>query len=183
MKIIVGITGASGSIYGISTMRLLSHMGIETHVVVTEAGEKVMDYECKITRSYMEKYCTWHNNNDLFSPIASGTYKCDAMVIVPCSMNTLGSIANGCGNSLLNRAAGVMLKEKRKLIIVPRETPLSTIHLQNMLRLSQAGAHILPASPGFYHMPKDLSDIVNFMVTKIMDLLEINCNLIDRWGE
>ncbi|MDW7674117.1 MAG: UbiX family flavin prenyltransferase [Bacillota bacterium] len=183
MRVVVGITGASGSIYGVSTVRVLASLGVEVHVVVTETGEKVIKYECGVTRKDLEKYARWHEINDMFAPIASGSFKCDAMVIVPCSMKTVGSLATGVSDNLMARAADVMMKERRKLIIVPRESPLSTIHLENMLKLSQVGVHILPASPAFYHLPKDMSQLISFVVGKIVDSLGLEHDLFPRWGE
>jgi 4-hydroxy-3-polyprenylbenzoate decarboxylase len=183
MRVIIGITGASGSIYGISTLRVLASLGVETHLVVTKTGEQVINHECGVTRKDLEAYAKWHNIDNLFAPIASGSFKTDAMVIVPCSMRTLGSLASGNGDNLMNRAADVMLKERRKLILVPRETPLSSLHLENMLKLSNAGAHIVPASPAFYHLPQDMSQLISFVVGKVIDTLGIDHNLFPRWGE
>ena len=127
MKVVVGITGASGSIYGYSLIRLLHKKGVELAIVMTKMGERVLEYECGLTRDEIEKYGTVYENDDLFAPIASGSYKIDAMVVVPCSMNSLGQIANGMGDTLLARSASVALKEGKKLILVIRETPYSMI--------------------------------------------------------
>ena len=188
-KIIVGITGASGSIYGISLVKQLLKRQIEVHMVCTENGKSVMEYELEknyetIINELKKNYISLklHNIEDLFSPIASGSFKTSGMVIVPCSMATLGEISNGISNNLLCRAADVCIKEKRKLVIVPRETPLSTIHLNNMLNLSKIGAIMLPAMPGFYNKPKSLEEIVNFVVGRILDELEIDNDLFKRWG-
>jgi flavin prenyltransferase len=182
MRIIVGITGASGSVYGYTLVRALHQLGIETHLIVTEMGEKVMQFECGITMEEMKQYATIHRNNNLFASVASGSFKTDGMVICPCSMNTLGAIANGVGDTLLNRAASVVMKEYRKLIIVPRESPLHLIHLKNMTKLVEAGAYMLPASPGFYHKPQEIWELVNFIVGRILDMLGIDHELIQRWG-
>ncbi|MHC0038753.1 UbiX family flavin prenyltransferase [Pseudoneobacillus sp. C159] len=183
MRIIVGMTGASGSVYGYTLIRALHELGIETHLVITEMGEKVMLYECGVSLDSVKQFATIHKNNNLFASIASGSFKTDGMVICPCSMNTLGAIANGVGDTLLNRAASVVLKENRKLIIVPRETPLHLIHLKNMTKLAEAGAAIVPASPGFYLRPNEIWELVNFMVGRILDMLHIDHELIQRWGE
>lgn len=183
MRVTIGITGASGSIYGISTLRVLASLGVEVHLVVTKTGEKVIKHECGLTRNDLQAFATWHEIDNLFAPIASGSFKTDAMVIVPCSMRTLGSLAAGVSDNLMNRAADVMLKERRKLILVPRETPLSSIHLENMLKLSKAGAHIVPASPAFYHLPQDMSQLVSFVVGKVIDVLGLDHDLFTRWGE
>jgi len=183
MRITVGVTGASGAIYGYTLIQLLAQMGIEVHAVYTEMGEKVLEHECGVTVKEVSRYARVYKNNDLFAPIASGSFKNQGMVVVPCSMHTLGAIANGTGEDLLTRAADVTLKEGRKLIIVPREAPVTVIHLENMLRLAKAGAIILPASPAFYHRPQTLSDLVSFLVGKILDALGLEHDLFKRWGE
>lgn len=183
MRIIVGITGASGSLYGYTLIRALHQLGIETYVIATEMGEKVMQFECGIGIDEIKTYATVESNKNLFAGVASGSFKTDGMVIVPCSMNTLGGIANGVGNTLLSRAASVVLKENRKLILVARETPLHLIHLENMTRLARAGASIMPASPGFYHRPNEIWELANFMVARILDGLGIDHQLLARWGE
>lgn len=189
-KIIVGITGASGSIYGISLVKQLLIRQIEVHLVCTENGKEVMEYELEesfenIITGLQKNFRNLkiHNIDDLFSPIASGSFKTSAMVIVPCSMATLGEISTGVSKNLLGRAADVCIKEKRKLVIVPRETPLSTIHLTNMLNLSKIGVTILPAMPGFYSKPKSLEEIINFVVGRILDELDIDNDLFNRWGK
>jgi flavin prenyltransferase len=183
MRIVVAITGASGSIYGYSLIRNLHQLGIETFIIATGAGENVMKYECGFDMQELAQYGTVLPNFDLFAPVASGSFKTDGMVIVPCSMNTLGAIANGMGDTLLNRAASVVLKERRRLVIVPRETPLHLIHLENMLRLARAGAEIMPASPGFYNHPTEIWELVNFMNARVLDVFGIEHQLMKRWGE
>ncbi|HLR69676.1 UbiX family flavin prenyltransferase [Virgibacillus alimentarius] len=183
MRIVVGITGASGSLYAYTLIRALHQLGIETHLVATETGVKVMQYECGITMDELKQFATVHDNQNLFAPVASGSFQTDGMVIVPCSMNTLGTIANGMGESLLSRAASVVLKEKRNLVIVPREAPFHVIHLRNMTTLAESGVHILPASPGFYHHPTEIWELINFMVARILDELKIEHQLMERWGE
>lgn len=182
-RIIVGITGASGALYGKNILHHLIDLGHEVHAVLSEMGWKVMKYECGMDNCNFPPGVIVHPNDDLFAPIASGSFKTNAMVIVPCSMNTLSLIATGTGNTLLCRAAQVTLKEKRPLIVVPRETPYNTIHLENMLRLSRAGGIILPASPGFYYNPKTIEDLSDYIVGKIFDLLDIEHSLYKRWGE
>lgn len=182
MKIIVGITGASGAIYGLRLIEVLKEAGCEIHCVVSEPGWQVLDYECKITRDdIMSKVDFLHDITNIGACIASGSFKTDAMVVVPCSMRTLGGIANGIADNLLGRAADVMLKEGRKLILVPRETPFNAIHLGNMLKLSQLGVRILPACPGFYHRPTTLEEVVDMMVGKICDTIDVEHNLFPRW--
>ena len=183
MRIIVGVTGASGALYGYSLIRYLAHTGIEVHAVYTPMGEKVLHYECGLGLDEVRKYACLHANDDLFSSIASGSFKTKGMVVVPCSMHTLGYLANGGGEDLLTRAADVTLKERRNLVIVPREAPVNAIHLGNMLKLVQSGAVILPASPAFYHHPQTMSDLIAFVLGKIMDSLDIDHQLFKRWGE
>lgn len=182
MRIIVGITGASGSIYGIRLIEVLKAQGCEVHAVVTKSGYQVIEYECGITKEKLQQQVdVLYEIDDIGASIASGSFKNDIMVIVPCSMKTLGSIANGISDNLLTRAADVTLKESRSLLIVPRETPVHAIHLENMLKLARLGVKIIPASPGFYHKPETLSDIVDMLVGKICDIMKIDNNLFQRW--
>lgn len=183
MKIIVGLTGASGAVYGYSMIRTLHELGVQACVIATGMGEKVMKYECGIDMDEIRKYAPVYDNRDLFAPPASGSFRHDGMAIIPCSMNTLGAIANGVGDTLMSRAASVALKEKRRLVIVPRETPLHLIHLENMTRLARAGADIMPASPGFYNHPKEIWELVQFMTARVLDAFGVEHQLIKRWGE
>lgn len=182
MKIIVGITGASGSVYATRLIDVLIEKQCEVHVVATNSGWQVLEYECGITKEDLKKKVSAiHDVDNIGASIASGSFKTDAMVILPCSMKTLGCIANGISDNLLIRAADVMLKENRPLLIVPRETPLNAIHLENMLKLSKIGVKIIPAAPGFYHKPQSLEDLIDMMVGKICDSLGIEHNLFTRW--
>ncbi len=170
-RYIIAITGASGAAYA---KRLFDYLKdrAELHVVVSERGLELLRLELNIGVSYFSgEHVTVHKNSKMNASIASGSFIADGMVIVPASMGTLGRIANGVSNSLIERVADVMIKEKRKLILVPRETPFSSIHLRNMLALDQSGALILPASPGFYNLPKTVDDLVDFMVARILDHL------------
>ncbi|SHM59256.1 4-hydroxy-3-polyprenylbenzoate decarboxylase [Caldanaerovirga acetigignens] len=190
-RYIVGITGASGSIYGVRLVEELLEKKNEVHLVITENGEKVIKYELGFDVegliSHFGKYerlggvIKRYDINDLFAPIASGSFPADGMVIMPCSMSTLAFIAGGMSHNLLQRAADVFLKEKRRIVIVPRETPLSSIHLENMLKLSKMGAHIVPAMPAFYQNPKTIEDMVNFIVGRVLDALNIQNKLVNRW--
>lgn len=181
MKITIGITGASGSLYGYTLLRLLFSLQVSCDIVVTEMGQKVLQHECGLCPQDLAQYGALYDNGDLFSPLASGSYKSDGMVVAPCSMNTLGGIAGGMGGSLLSRCAAVTLKERRPLVLLVRETPFSTIHLENMLRLSQAGGCIMPASPGFYHRPTEIWQQVEGLCTRVLDQLRIEVPGAKRW--
>ncbi|MDO6355042.1 UbiX family flavin prenyltransferase [Caloramator sp. CAR-1] len=184
MRLIVGISGGSCAIYGVGLLKVLKELNIETHLVVSSMGEYVLEHECGYKLEDVRKLASYsYDNKDLGAAIASGSFKTDGMVIVPCSMKTLSAVANGYSESLLTRAADVCIKEGRKLILVPRETPLSPIHLENMLKLSRIGVKIMPASPAFYNNPKSISDLVAFMVGRILDQLDIEHSLFTRWGE
>ena len=182
MKILIGITGASGSVYAVRLLEELSKRELELHAVFSRTGEQVMKFECDCGKERFPNV-KWYESDNMFAEIASGSAKIDRMIIVPCSVNTLSCIAHGISNNLLQRAASVMLKEKRDLVVVPRETPFDSIALESMLKLSQAGATILPASPGFYHSPKSLDDLVDFVVGKILNLINIPHELFTPWTE
>lgn len=175
MRVLVGITGASGVVYGVRLVNVLREKKIETFCVVSRNAEKIMKLE-------IGENIECYREDEIEAPFSSGSFGIDAMAIVPCSMKTLAAIACGYANNLITRSADVVLKERKKLILVPRETPLHTIHLENMLRLSKAGAIILPAMPAFYHKPKKIDDLIDFVVGKILDVLGIENNLYERWG-
>lgn len=180
--IVVGITGASGVIYGIKLLKALKELNIENSLVMSDLAKVVIESETNYTFNDVIKLAdNYYDFHDLTASINSGSFKTDGLVIVPCTMKTLSSIANGYGANTITRVADVSLKEKRPTIIVPRETPLRSIHLQNMLTLSQEGATILPAMPGFYSNPKTIDDQINFIVGKILDSLKIENNLFKRW--
>ncbi|GEL08116.1 UbiX family flavin prenyltransferase [Salisediminibacterium halotolerans] len=189
----VALTGASGAVYGVRIVQELLKSGHTVHFLLTGAAWQVLYYELGMDTSDRER-CLYelfgsherlfyHTDQEFSAPIASGSAQNDGMVIVPCSMGTLAKIAHGTSSNLLERAADVALKERRKLIIVPRETPLNSIHLENMKRLSDTGAQIVPAMPGFYHQPSNYDDLVNFVVGKVLDQLGASHNLFRRWGE
>lgn len=192
---VVGITGASGSIYGIRLIEVLLRGGAEVHVVVTDAGWRVLKEELgwDVTRrqaALEERFgqaegggrLTFHPNADIGASIASGSFRVDGMIIMPCSMGTLASIAHGISDDLMTRAADVMMKEGRQLIIVPRETPLHAIHLENMLTLARMGVKLVPAMPAFYYGPQSIDDLVDFLVGKVLDIMAIEHRLFKRWG-
>jgi len=182
MKILLAITGASGSIYGIRLLEELGKSGNEVHLIVSEDAKKIMKYETNITFDKIKKKARfYYKNSDLFAAPSSGSFKLDAMVIVPCSMKTLSAISNGYCNTLISRAGSCFLKEERKLILVIRETPLDLPGIKNILSAKQAGATILPAMPGFYHKPKKIEELVDFVVGKILDQLDIENALFKRW--
>ena len=181
---IVAIPGASGSCYAIRLLEVLIAQGLEPYVVVSPAGRQVMGVELGSgdLKDHLGKTGYREEDvRDLASPLASGSFPTSGMVIIPCSTGTLGSVAHGISSNLIHRAAEVCLKERRRLIVVPRETPLSQITLQNMVTLSQAGVHVVPANPGFYHAPKRIEDLVDFMVARVLDLMQIPNDLSRRW--
>jgi len=182
-RIVVGISGASGVIYGIRLLEVLKELGVETHLVLTPPSKVTITAETDLQVSDVEKLATKiYRYNDIAAAIASGSFQVDAMVIIPCSMHTLGALASGFADNLLLRAAEVNLKERRALIVVPRETPMTLIHLENMERIARAGAIVVPAMPAFYERPKTLDDIINHLVGKVLDLLGIEHSLFHRWS-
>lgn len=195
---IIGITGASGAIIGIRLIEELLSIGQSVSAVATNSAWLTINHEIvrgnkkvstiKELLEYRKfslniEKLSEYSNTDFFAPIASGSSIFESLVIAPCSMKTLSAVANGYSDTLLLRAADVSLKENRKTILVPRETPLSLIHLENMLKAKMAGAIILPPVPGFYNHPQTIDDAVNFIVGKILNLMEISNNLIKPWGE
>jgi len=182
MKIVVGITGASGIIYGVRLLEALKNKKIETYLILSKNAEAIAQHEMKMARKKIEALADQaYSPSDLTASIASGSLPVDAVVVVPCSMKTLASIANGYANNLLCRVADCALKEGRKLILVIRETPLNVIHLKNLVKAAEGGAIILPAMPAFYHKPRSVNDLVNFVIGKILDRLMVKHNLYKRW--
>ncbi|CAK7021712.1 MAG: putative UbiX-like flavin prenyltransferase [Desulfovibrio sp.] len=183
MRIIVGITGASGAVYGLRLLRELAALGHEVHATVSEYGWKVLDHECGIRESDIRPLVhALYPVEDITAPIASGSFRADVMAVAPCSMKTLGAIASGLAGNLLCRAADVMLKERKNLVLAVRETPLSAIHLENMLKLARLGVGIVPASPGFYHNPTTIDDLTAIMTGRIMDSMGVENSLFTRWN-
>lgn len=188
-QVIVGITGASGAAYARRLVACLCEGEIDVHLIITTYGKRLFHDELGITKICTETFVDRpsgqliiYPNNDVGSKLASGSFRTDGMIVCPCSSNRIGSIASGLGSDLLNRAAAVTLKEARRLILVPREMPMGRIDLQNALRLSEAGAIICPASPGFYMLPQTVDDLVDFVVGKLLDLLDVPHNLNTRWA-
>jgi 4-hydroxy-3-polyprenylbenzoate decarboxylase len=183
-KIVIGFSGASGIIYGIRLLEILHSINVQTYLIISEWAKKNIEIETDKTLEYVKSLSSVNYDNfKLDASVSSGSFLHDGMVIVPCSMKSLSSIANGYDDTLISRAASVTLKESRKLIIVPRETPLSRIHLENMIKLQEAGAIILPAMPGFYHKPSTIDEIIDHLVGKILDQLKIEHDLFKRWKD
>ena len=186
---VVGITGASGSIYGIRLVEELAKKSVHVHVVITSAGKKVMAEEIGTSdffdavkgRHTKKKNMILWDNDDFTAPFMSGSSAPDAVIVIPCSVGKLAALSNGISTNLLERTADVALKERKQLILVVRETPFSIIHLENMLRMAKAGAEIMPAMPAFYHHPKTVSDMVDFIVGKVLNLLNMKHKLFKRW--
>ena len=181
--IVIAITGASGVIYGVELLKALKELNIETGLLISDPAKIVMkyeleDYDLEEIKSLASHY---FNANEIDSPINSGSFKFDSLVIIPCSMKTVSAIANGYASNSISRVADVALKERRNLVLVPRETPLRDVHLENMLRISKEGGIILPAMPAFYHDPKSINDMTDFIVGKVLDLLKIDNEMFKRW--
>jgi flavin prenyltransferase len=182
MKIIVGISGASGAIYGIELLKALKELNIETHLVISGWGAKTIELETVFKAEQVRSIADYHyENDDLTAILASGSFLHDGMVVAPCSMKSLASIAYGYSDTLLTRSADVSIKEKRKLILVPRETPLSTIHLENMLKVASLNVTLLPPMPAMYIKPTSVDDLVIHTVSRILDHLGIENSLSKRW--
>ena len=203
--VVVAISGASGAVYSVRLLQQLAFAGIDVELTISDAGRQVIKQELEIDvdlenlnlSALLQIECaaltpielpslesiSYYHYRDLMSPMASGSHRTQAMVICPCSGATLGNIANGTSSNLIQRAADVHLKERRRLLLVTRETPLSLVHIENMGRVTQAGAIVIPASPGWYQGVTELSDLVDFMVARILDQLDCDNDLMGRWGD
>lgn len=182
MRLIVAITGASGVVYGKRLLEVLREKKVETHLVVSKSAEKVVEHELSVAKKDLERLASHvYRVNDLSASLMSGSFQTDGMAIIPCTMKTLAGIAHGYSDNLILRAADVTLKEGRKLIVVPRETPLSVVHLRNMLSVAELGVTVVPAMPAYYHKPKKIDDLVDFVVGKVLDCLSIDHSLYRRW--
>jgi len=182
LRLVVGISGSSGSIYGIRLLQELKKLDIETHLVLTKWGGITLTYETDMHVEDVRSLATYsYSDDDLAARISSGSFRTDGMIIIPCSMKSLGGLVSGNAESLLVRAADVTLKETRRLVLVPREAPLNKIHLKNLLAAADAGALILPAMPAFYHKPETIDDLINHVVGKALDLFGIEHHLYKRW--
>jgi 4-hydroxy-3-polyprenylbenzoate decarboxylase len=182
MRLIVGITGATGVIYGVRLLERLRDAGAESHLVISRWGARTLLHETPYSREQVEALATEvYQANDLGAAIASGSFPVEGMIIAPCSVKTLGAIAHGYGDSLVHRAADVTLKERRKLLLSVREAPLSEIHLENMLKLARMGAVILPPMPAFYINPRSLDDLIDHTVSRMLDQFGIEVPAAHRW--
>lgn len=185
MRLVIAITGASGVIYGIRALEVLKRLGVETHLILSEWGEKTIKIETDKDGGYARSLATKvYDDSNMAAPLSSGSYRTDGMAVIPCSMKTLAGIANGLDDTLVSRAAGVCIKESRRVVLVPRESPLSMIHLENMSKLAGLpNIVILPAMPGFYQRPKTMDDLIDHVVGKVLDQFGIQHELFKRWGE
>ena len=182
MRLVVGISGSSGVIYGVRLLDVLRQLNVETYLIMSTAAKEtlVMETEKKVTE--VEALATRvFAFNDIAASVASGSFPTDGMVVIPCSMKTLAGISSGYSDNLLLRAADVTLKERRPLVLVPRESPLTTIHLENMLKVASAGAILVPAMPAFYTRPRTVDDIIDHLVGKVLDAFKIKHTLYARW--
>jgi polyprenyl P-hydroxybenzoate and phenylacrylic acid decarboxylases len=183
MKVFVGITGASGVIYGVKVLELLRRAGVEIHLSVSKTAEKVIKLETDYDVQYVKSLADYiWDEGDLSAPPASGSFGIDAVAVVPCSTKTLAAIANGFTVNLIVRAAEVGLKERRRVVLVVRESPLSLVHIRNMELATMAGAVVMPAAPGFYTRPKSIEDLVTTFAGRVLDLLGVKHNFTPRWG-
>src|SRR5262245_38298961 len=182
MKIVVGITGATGTVLGVRTLQVLKDAGIETHLVLSKWGARTLLHETPHTVDYVKSLATCaYSDSDQGAAISSGSFLTDGMIIAPCSVRTLAAIAQGHGDNLVHRAADVILKERRKLVLLVREAPLSDIHLENMLKLSRMGVVIMPPVPAFYNNPQTLDDIINHTVMRALDQFGVHVDVARRW--
>ncbi len=181
-RLVIGMTGATGAIFGVRLLEVLADAEVETHLVISKWAQRTIEHE---TSRSLEDICALatevHGPGNMGAKISSGSFATDGMVVVPCSMRTAAAIAHGQGDHLVHRAADVILKEQRKLVLVARETPLNNIHLENLLKLSRMGVMILPPMPAFYNMPETLDDMVNHVVMRILDQFDISLDLVKRW--
>ena len=181
-RLIVGITGATGAIFGVRLLEALKAAGVETHLVLSRWGQRTVEHETGLTFADLESRASVvHGSGNMAATISSGSFRTDGMIICPCSMRTVAAIAHGNGENLVHRAADVVLKERRRLVIVPRETPLSEIHLENLLKLARMGVGILPPMPAFYNKPATLDEMVDHIVARVLDQFDIDAAFARRW--
>ncbi|MDP6343257.1 MAG: UbiX family flavin prenyltransferase [Alphaproteobacteria bacterium] len=182
MRLIVGMTGATGAIFGVRLLEVLADSDIETHLVVSKWAQQTIEHETTVTVEDLRRLAdATYSPGDMGAKVSSGSFHTEGMVIVPCSMRSVAAIAHGTGEHLVHRAADVILKERRRLVLVAREMPLNEVHLENMLKLTRMGVTILPPVPAFYNQPESLDDMVDHIVMRILDQFEISRNLAERW--
>jgi flavin prenyltransferase len=182
LRLIIGITGATGTIYGVRLLERLRESGVETHLVISRWGARTLLHETPYTREQVEALATVsHAPGDMGASISSGSFRTDGMIIAPCSAKSLAAIAHGFGENLIHRAADVALKEHRKLVLAVRESPLSAIHLENMLTLARMGAMVMPPLPAFYNHPRTIDDIVDYTVARMLDQFGLEVSGSARW--
>lgn len=183
-RIVIGISGASGVVYGIRLLEILRDCGVETHLVMSRSAQLTLAYETDLKTADIKALAdVWHANSDVGASISSGSFRVDGMIVAPCSVKTLSEIATGCTGTLLARAADVMLKERRRLVLMVRETPLHIGHIRSMAAVTEAGAIICPPVPAFYTRPQSLDDVVNHTVGRVLDLFDIEFGGMHRWRE
>jgi len=183
VRIILAITGASGVIYGIRLLEELYRIGVEVHLVISRAAEKIICFETSYNLSEVQELAQEaYEEHDIAAALASGSFQYDGAAIVPCSLKTLAAIAHGYADNLITRVGVCALKEERKLIVVPRETPLDLASLRNLVAVKEAGAVVLPAMPGLYHHPESIDDLIDYVVGKILDQFGIQHNMFERWN-
>lgn len=183
-RLIIGITGATGIVYGVRLLELLRDTEVETHLIVSRAGDLTRAHELSISAQQLRELATMHYPiNDVGAALSSGSFQTLGMVIAPCSVRTLAELASGVTTSLLTRAADVVLKERRRLVLLVRETPLHAIHLRNMLTVTEAGAIVMPPLPAFYTLPQTIDEMVTTTVCRVLDLFDIEVGQQKRWGE
>jgi 4-hydroxy-3-polyprenylbenzoate decarboxylase len=181
-NIIVGITGASGVVYGVRILEVLYKLRVETHLIITQAGLKNLEIETNTTKDKLESLTShFYDEGDLTACLASGSFKVDGMVVAPCSIKTLSAIASSYSNNLLVRAADVILKERRRLVLLVRETPLHEGHLELMIKVTRMGGIVLPPMPAFYHHPKTIEDLIDQTIGKVLDFFSMDAKLFKRW--
>jgi 4-hydroxy-3-polyprenylbenzoate decarboxylase len=181
-RLIVGMTGSTGAIFGVRFLEALKHSDVESHLIISKWAQRTIEHETNYTVEQVRGLATVvHSQGDMGATISSGSFLTDGMIVIPCSVRTLAGIANGYGEHLVHRAADVILKERRKLVLVVRETPLSEVHLENMLKLSRMGVMMLPPMPAFYNHPQTVDDVVNHIVVRALDQFNIPSPFAKRW--
>jgi len=181
-RLIIGMTGSTGAIFGIRMLEALKHTDVETHLIISKWAQRTIEHETRHTLEQVRAMATVvHSQGDMGASISSGSFLTEGMVVIPCSVRTLGGIANGYGEHLVHRAADVILKERRKLVLVVRETPLSEVHLENMLKLARMGVVMLPPMPAFYNHPKTVEDVIDHIVMRVLDQFGIEAPFAKRW--